>query len=235
MTEWFPSEEWLSRYRENLNGSERYREASDGWGVDFAGDFVFEIRNLPLEETTLAAFPDGLTDGVRENLDGLGDDRAASLVEGATPTLRSQLPAAGDDRERLESAILATTVADVPEAVWPAFRNELPANLVNLLDQLERYVEDGTVRAYLDLRDGECREAVVLDPAEDVDPGFALAGPYGQWKALTEGADVMDSVLGEALELEGSVTRVIDYADAADEMGVVASRTESTPLFDAPG
>ncbi|MFC5969934.1 sterol carrier protein [Halomarina salina] len=232
MSEWFPSEEWLDRYRANLNESERYAAESDGWGVDFAGDFVFEIRSLPVEETTVGEFPDDLTDDLRENLTSLPDERAATLVADAPPTLRERLDEQeGDDRTRLLDALLATPVAEVPDAVSSALREELPADLANLLTQLERYVDDGTVRVYLDLYEGECREAFVLDPDDERDPGFALQGPYGSWKALTEGEDVMDSVLGQDLDLDGSVTKIMSYADAADEMGDVASRTDSRALF----
>lgn len=232
MSEWFPSEEWLNAYRTNLNESERYAAESDGWGVDFEGDFIFEIRRLPVGETTVGEFPDELADALRENITALSDERAATLVDDATPTLAERLDDQdGDDRERLSNALLATPVDDVPDAVSTDLREELPADLENLLTQLERYVDDGTVRVYLDLYEGECREAVVLDPDDDRTPGFALQGPYESWKALTEGTDVMDSVLGQDLDLDGSVTKIMSYADAADEMGDVASRTDSRPLF----
>ena len=232
MSEWFPSEEWLSAYRTNLNESERYVAESDGWGVDFEGDFVFEIQRLPVEETTVGEFPDELTDGLRENITSLSDERARTLVDGAPAELDERLAEQdGDDRERLLNALLATPVVEVPDAVSSDLREELPSDLENLLTQLERYVDDGTVRVYLDLYDGECREAVVLDPDDDCDPGFALQGPYENWKALTEGKKVMDSVLGKDLDLDGSVTKIMSYADAADEMGDVASRTDSQPLF----
>lgn len=231
--EWFPSEEWLAAYRTNLNESERYREESEGWGVDFEGDFVFEIRDLPLEVSTLGEFPDGLTEPLREDLQSLSDDRIERLIADAPPALRERIDGReGDDRERLLKALFATPIAEMPEVVWPDLREELPADLENLLGQLERYVADDTVRVHLDLVDGECRSAEVIEPDAEPDPGFALRGPYVEWKALVEGADVMDKVLGEALHLDGSVTTIIGYADAADEMGAVANRTASTPLFE---
>lgn len=235
MGEWFPSEEWLAAYRTNINQSERYREESEGWGVDFEGDFVFEIEELPLEETTVGEFPEDLVEGVRENVTSLSEDRAATLIDEAPPTLQERLEETDEDdpRERLLDALLATPVSEVPDAVSADLREELPDDLENLLSQLERYVEDGTVRVYLDLYDGECREAVVLEPDDDREPGFVLTGPYGNWKALTEDAPVMDSVLGEDLDLDGSVTTIMSYADAADELGVVARQTESTALFES--
>ncbi|WP_227353135.1 SCP2 sterol-binding domain-containing protein [Haladaptatus salinisoli] len=234
MTNWFPSEEWLAAYRTNLNGSDRYRRESEGWGVEFDGRFVFEIRRLPVEETTLGEFPDELSEGLGENLSNLPEERATALVEDAPETLRERTDYGDDgddDRERLLGALFATPIVELPDAVRPPLREEFPGDLANLLDQLERYVEDGTVRVYLDLRDGNCREAEVLEPGDERDVGFVLRGDYPEWKNLTEGADVMGAVLGEHLDLDGSVTTVMNYADAADEMGVVASRIESASLF----
>lgn len=236
-SEWFPSEEWLDAYRANLNGSGRYREESEGWGVDFDGDFVFEIRDLPLEARTIAELPDGLVNRLRGSLASLDDERLAELVSNASPGLEARLEEVGEsnpdasDRERLVDALLGATVAESPAIVGPDLEAELPDDLTNLLGQLDDYVEAGTVRVHLDLEDGECRAAEVLDPEAAPEPGFALRGPYGKWRDLVEGADVMESVLGEALELDGSVTTVIEYADAADEMGRVANRTPSKPLF----
>jgi putative sterol carrier protein len=231
MTNWFPSEEWLGAYRTNLNRSDRYRQESEGWGVDFDGRFVFEIRRLPVEETTLGEFPDELSDALAESVSTLPEEYAATLVEDAPETLGERIADGDDDRERLLGALLATPVVELPNAVRPSLREAFPEDLANLLDQLERYVEDGTVRVHLDLYDGNCREAEVLEPGDERDVGFVLRGDYPEWKALTEGADVMEAVLSENLDLDGSVTTIMNYADAADEMGVVASRTDSDPLF----
>lgn len=235
--EWFPSEEWLDAYRANLNESDRYEAESEGWGVEFDGDFVFEIRDLPLGETTLGELPNELVDRLRGSLASLDDERVDEIVADASPALESRLEAVdGEDpdaseRERLTEALLGTTVDESPSVVGPALESAFPADLTNLLDQLDEYVEDGTVRVYLDLEDGECRAAEVLATDAAPEPGFALRGPYGNWWDLVDGADVMESVLGEDLELDGSVTTVIEYADAADEMGAVANRTPSKQLF----
>lgn len=41
-----PSEadEWIESWRDELNESEAYAEAGQGWGIGFNGDFLFEIR-----------------------------------------------------------------------------------------------------------------------------------------------------------------------------------------------
>ncbi len=41
-----PSEadQWVQNYRANLNESEDYTEAGEGWGIGFNGDFIFHIQ-----------------------------------------------------------------------------------------------------------------------------------------------------------------------------------------------
>ena len=237
MAEWFPSEEWLDAYRSNLAASERYRAESEGWSVEFEGDFVFEIRGLPTTERTLADLPDELGSRLRGSLAVMADERVADVVADPRPALAARLETVADaepdasDRERLVDAMLGATIEEAPGLVGPDLDDVLDDDLTNLLGQLDDYVEDGTVRVYLDLHDGAVRSAEVLEPAAEPDPGFALRGPYGHWLDLVDGADAVESVLGEALELDGSVTTLIEYADAADEMGAVANRTPAKPLF----
>lgn len=41
-----PSEadEWIQAWRDELNASEEYSEAGEGWGTDFDGSFLFEME-----------------------------------------------------------------------------------------------------------------------------------------------------------------------------------------------
>jgi putative sterol carrier protein len=231
MTEWFPSREWLAAYRTALNDNERYREASEGWGVDFEGDFVFEITHVPTE-TTIEDLPGDLSGELRENLQSLSDERVADLLGDAPTELEDRLAEQdGGDPERLTTAVLSMPIAEAPEATFPALREEFPADLDDLLDQLERYLHDGTIHAYIDLHDGECRETEVLENPTTRDPGFRITGPYENWKDLLEGADVMESIFSEDLELDGSTTTILPYSEAAQELGDTAGRVDSRYLF----
>jgi putative sterol carrier protein len=40
----FPSEQWIRAWKRQLNDNEDYAVAAEGWGADFDGDFVFEVR-----------------------------------------------------------------------------------------------------------------------------------------------------------------------------------------------
>lgn len=229
--EWFPSREWLERYRENLNENETYDEASEGWGVDFEGDFVFVIQSLPVEETTVGDLPDELTDPLVEALESTNEEEFARLEEAATDAFADRYAERPDGREAFVETLLATPLDDVPAEVWPELRSYLPSELDNLLGQLEEFVHDGTVYAYLDLEDGTCHEVDLLTDPEERDPGFRLAGRYGKWVELIEGADVMESVLSRDMKLDGSVSTVLQYDEAAAEMGDTAGETPATYLF----
>ncbi len=232
MTEWFPSREWLKAYQATLNDNETYQAASEGWGVDFEGDFIFEITDVPAEETAVADLPDDLSRDLRENLESLSDERIEELLANAPPELEERMAEQeGSDREQFIEALLSTPIGKAPVVTFPALREEYPADLDNLLGQLERYVHDGTIHAYIDLYDGECRETDILEDPAARDPGFGLTGPYENWKDLLEGADVMESIFSEDLELDGSTTTILPYSEAAQELGDTAGRVDARFLF----
>jgi hypothetical protein len=229
MTEWFPSEQWLERYRENLNANERYAADSEGWGVEFDGDFLFVVQNLPLEETTVGGLPDDLVDPLVAEIEGLDDGDLAALRESATGDFAARLD--GEDHEAFVETMLATSLADVPDVVWPDLRTHFPDELDDLLGQLEAYVEDGTAVVHVALEDGECQAIDLLAGPDGVETGFELRGRYPVWKALIEGADVIESVMSRDMQFDGSVTTVLEYDDAAAEMGDTAGETPARYLF----
>jgi putative sterol carrier protein len=70
----FPSQAWFAAYREALNDDETYEQASEGWGEGFNGDFVFEMRGLPVGEMDTETMPEYLQTEldayVKETADG---------------------------------------------------------------------------------------------------------------------------------------------------------------------
>lgn len=229
MTEWFPSEEWLERYRENLNANERYAADSEGWGVDFDGDFLFVVQNLPLGETTVGDLPDDLVDPLVADVETLDDDELADLRASATDDFAARLD--GEDHEAFVETMLATPLDDVPGEVWPDLRAHFPEELDDLLGQLEAYVDDGTAVVHVALEDGECQAIDLLADPDGVETGFELRGRYPVWKELIEGADVIESVMSRDMQFDGSVTTVLEYDDAAAEMGDTAGETPARYLF----
>ncbi|QSW99857.1 sterol carrier protein [Haloterrigena alkaliphila] len=234
MTEWFPSREWLESYRATLDEDETYAAESEGWGVDFDGDFLFVLTRLPIEEMTIGDLPDELTANLFDRIDALGPDEFDRLRETATPAFEERLASADgeDDRERFREALAGVTLADVPEVTWPALEEHIRGDLDSLLDQLETYVVDDTrVHAYVELEDGDCLGAELVEDPSACDPGFELEAPYETWTELLEGADVIESVMSNEMDLEGDVTRVLHYGDAAAAMGDVAGETDARYLF----
>jgi len=229
MTEWFPSEQWLERYRENLNANERYAADSEGWGVDFDGDFLFVVQNLPLEETTVGDLPDDIVDPLVGELETLDDDELAALRASATDDFAARLD--GEGHDTFVGTMLATPLDDVPAEVWPGLRAYFPDELDDLLGQLEAYVDDGTAVVHVALEDGECQAIDLLADPDGVETGFELRGRYPVWKELIEGADVIESVMSRDMQFDGSVTTVLEYDDAAAEMGDTAGETPARYLF----
>jgi putative sterol carrier protein len=61
-TIYFPSQDWFAVYKRRINESEAYAEQGADWGVDFNGDFVFEMRGMPVDELDIDAMPAALQD-----------------------------------------------------------------------------------------------------------------------------------------------------------------------------
>lgn len=236
MADWFPSREWLESYRTNLNEDDTYEAESDGWGVEFNGDFLFVLTRLPLEETTLEDLPDELTTDLFDRIDALEDDEFECLRETATPAFDERLESTpeegGDERERFQQTLSDVSLAEVPDLVWPELEAYLRGDLESLLNQLETYVVDDTrVHAYVELEDGDCQRAELVEEPSARDPGFELEAPYETWTELVEGADVIESVMSNEMALDGEITRVLHYGDAAGAMGDVAGETDARYLF----
>lgn len=56
----FPSQAWFDAYQEAINNHEEYREKSEGWGVDFNGDFIFKMTDMPVDDLDVDAMPEDL-------------------------------------------------------------------------------------------------------------------------------------------------------------------------------
>ncbi|MFB6132054.1 MAG: SCP2 sterol-binding domain-containing protein, partial [Halanaeroarchaeum sp.] len=60
------------------------------------------------------------------------------------------------------------------------------------------------VRLYLDLEDGTCLEASVVDDEAMVEPGFTLRASYSAWKDLIQGKlNPIEAILSGPFDLEG--------------------------------
>ncbi|QSG04516.1 SCP2 sterol-binding domain-containing protein [Halapricum desulfuricans] len=81
---------------------------------------------------------------------------------------------------------------------------------------------------YLELRDGDCLQAAVLEDPDEVAHGYALRGTYTDWKRIIQGdVDVVSGVMDGTLEADGSTVRAMRYQNALVEMGETATRVET--------
>jgi len=68
----FPTDEWIREWEESLQNNEAYQDASEGWGVDFDGDFIFHLvadDRLPEDRHFFIGLEDGDVYDCRE-IDG---------------------------------------------------------------------------------------------------------------------------------------------------------------------
>lgn len=135
-----------------------------------------------------------------------------------------------DIPEHMQERIADIPIADAPETFEP-IKDDLPDDIVELLDQLDGYAADGTVYAYIGLEDGTCSEVEVLSGPEERDVGFVLRGSYGTWKAIAEGRPSSSAVLSGDLSFEGNRIKRLRYAPMFGILGDVAADVDSTHLF----
>ncbi len=103
----------------------------------------------------------------------------------------------------------------------------------NIKKQLDEYVSDNTVYAYLGLKDGECTGTEVLKSIDDKEHGFELSGPYENWKKLIKGKlDVVKAMMGGDLDLDGDMSKIMKYTKAAKILGDLAGQVPDTEFLD---
>lgn len=145
-------------------------------------------------------------------------DLPAEALEGLPEQLRGQLADVQLDR--------------AAELVDDDVRGHMPARSSDLLRQVEEDVRDGTIHAYLALRDGGCDEVAVVADPDERDVGFVLRGDHGTWRGIVDGdVDPIAAVMSGDLEVEGDMQTILRYSDATVLLGEVAAGMETTHLF----
>ncbi|MDF9744373.1 SCP2 sterol-binding domain-containing protein [Natrinema salsiterrestre] len=232
--QYFPTQPWLEAYRDAINADDDYADESAGWGVEFDGSFVFQIENVPLETNTVGDLPPEIVAAVEEMLAERSEAEIESLLADAPTDVRESVDSrSGPLEERVTEEILTTTMAALPDRLWPELRAELPDLLAALIAQLEENVADGdTVYAYLDLYDGECRGVETVTEIDDLEYGFRLVGDYERWKTLVRGeGDVIDMLMAGDFEIDGHMQKILQYSDAAARLGEISGNVDSRFLF----
>jgi putative sterol carrier protein len=232
--EYFPTTAWLQRYQVALDEDEELSDVAEGWGVGWNGDFVFEITDLPLEETTVGDLPEELWSALEEAITQLPDDTLETIIEDAPEEVQDNIDERdGSLQERAVAELKETSVAEAPEKVWSGMRNIMPEVMDDLLDELEENItDDGTVYAWIGLEDGGCYEVATLDSLDERDAGFVLTGSYDQWEKLVSGdLGPVDGIMSGELELDGDMQKILQYTDSAIRMTDVSSELDKQFLL----
>jgi len=231
---YFPTTAWLEEYKEALDDSPELDENGAGWGVDWNGDFVFNMQNLPIEENEVQDLPEEVWSALDTGIRQLPDDTLETVVESAPDDVRENIEAReGSIQERAANELLETKIADAPDKVWPGLRRVMPEILEDLLEELEHNVtEDGHVYAWIGLEDGGCYEVDTMMDLDERDKGFVLTGEYEQWVRLVNAEiDVVEAIMSGDLELDGDMQKILQYSDAALTMTDVAAEMDKRFLF----
>jgi putative sterol carrier protein len=232
--QFFPTEPWLQKYQSAINADEAYAEQSEGWGVDFDGAFIFHITDIPLAEQTVSDLPDELVGLIDERFADLSDEEVEEIVAAAPEDVRADMEAQdGDATEAVYTELMAVSLDDISDWIWPALEEAVPPLLVDLIDQVDRYIVEGdTVYAYIDLYDSACRKVDVIENLDEREHGFIIHGDYDDWKDLVNGdAGIIDQLMGGVMELDGDMQKILQYSDAAVSLTDIAADTESRFLF----
>ncbi|MFB6266367.1 MAG: SCP2 sterol-binding domain-containing protein [Halodesulfurarchaeum sp.] len=84
------------------------------------------------------------------------------------------------------------------------------------------------VRLYLDLEDGTCLDASVVDEEGAVEPGFALRASYSAWKDLIQGKlNPIEAILSGPFDLEGDRVKVMQWSGAGIVMTELAASVDT--------
>ncbi|MFC7228884.1 sterol carrier protein [Salinirubellus salinus] len=167
---------------------------------------------------------------------GVGFDGGILLVITDVPveetTLGDLPPAAlGDIPEDIRAGVANVTLAEAPTKFGERLRPSLPAVVQDLLYQVETYVDDGTVYAYVGLESGRCTGVELLESPDDRETGFAVRATCREWQRLVDGRPALSALLGGDLRIEGNPARIAQYATVFHLLADVAAEVETTHLF----
>jgi len=98
---------------------------------------------------------------------------------------------------------------------------DLPTNVAK---EAKEYIINGTSYSYIQLKDGECKDARPIKDPKEVQVGFIMKGPYENWKKMTRGElDPTRALLARQFTLEGDMAKVMRYARAANLMTKISA------------
>lgn len=128
-------------------------------------------------------------------------------------------------------------LSDIPldeanELIDDSIREHLPERSQELLGQIDEHIVDGTIYAYIGLKDGGCTEVDIVSDPDQRDVGFILRGAHDTWSGIVDGeTDPIPAVMSGDLEVEGDMQKILQYSDTTELLGEIAADSETTHLF----
>jgi putative sterol carrier protein len=181
-----------------------------------------EYRRLLNESTTLQdlAFDENL-------LLVITDLQLAETTIGDLPdSALAELPE--NVREGLSDLSLEEAVSLIDERV----RRELPETIRELLEQTERDVYNGEIYVYIELEDGSCTDATLLDGPEDRDVDSIFKASARTWQDIVSGRPATSAVLSGGLEVIGNELLKLQHTAELQLICDIAADVETEFLFD---
>lgn len=180
------------------------------------------------------------SDALDDLSSGLGADFAGSvrLVVADLPlaeTTVGDLPAGALEGlpGQVRAGLADLSLAELPSMVDDHARAGLPERARTLLDRIETNVADGALHVLLELDGGDCAGAEVLESPGDRDHDFTVRGSYGTWRDIVDGRPSASALLTGDLTVEGGGLEWLQYATMFQLLGEIASRVETTHLFES--
>lgn len=89
---------------------------------------------------------------------------------------------------------------------------------------------------WLDLHQGVCREAKVVDGATAATAPFCITGDYARWKSvIKKELDPIKAMMQKKLELKGQMTVIVKYVNASKELVECATHVPTLFLDELKG
>jgi hypothetical protein len=136
--------------------------------------------------------------------------------------------------EDVQDGIADVTLAEAPDRFGETLRPSLPAQVQDLLYQIESHVVDGTIYAFVGLHEGACTGVELLEDPGAREVGFVIKGDCATWQRIVNGRPAAAAVLRGDLAIEGSAFRRLQNATVLQLLGDVAAEVETTHLFPEP-
>lgn len=131
----------------------------------------------------------------------------------------------------LQDHVADLSLSEASAAIDAPLRWLLPSRTRELLRQLDDNIVGDTIYVLIGLEDGNCTEVSILDDPEERDAGIVFRGTHETWRELVDGESLLLAVLCGDLTVSGNRLRLLQYLNAMQLLGEIATDIQTTYLF----